>query len=64
MATQDKQEHKRRVRTYRGFAAIIVGVLVLIVAVVRDDENSWQGLLLGGLCLAFGAAWLRRALRR
>ena len=64
MTTPGKDERDRRASEYRGFVAIILALIVLIGAAVRHDENSWQGLLLGGVSLAFGVFSLARALRR
>jgi len=40
-----------------------LGVFVLFVAAIRDDNYSWQGFVLAGISLAFGAFFLVWALR-
>jgi hypothetical protein len=41
---------------------IIFGIVALTTAAYCDD-NSWQGYLLAGVCLAYGQFLLVRALR-
>jgi hypothetical protein len=63
MTTQDERQRERRLDENRGFAAMLLGVLLIIAAAVRDDDYSWQGYLLAGASLLLGGFFLFRALR-
>jgi hypothetical protein len=56
-------EADRRISALRGVALIVVGVVVAIVYVSRDDQ-SWPPLILVGASFVFGAVLLAYAFRR
>jgi hypothetical protein len=60
---QDPAEAERWVSARRGAVLILVGVVVAILYVSRDDQ-SWPPLILVGASFVFGAVLLAYAFRR
>ena len=62
--TQDPRVGERRVSVYRGFVAIFLGILATVLVLSRNDDNSWQGVMLASACFLLAAYFFFDAFRR